>query len=31
MKQKLVQLGPGMYTQTAAPCDDCHGQGTIFE
>jgi DnaJ family protein A protein 2 len=31
MKQKLIQLGPGMYTQTAAPCDDCHGQGTIFE
>lgn len=24
-------LGPGMYTKTAAPCDDCHGQGVIFD
>ena len=20
-----------MYTKTAAPCDDCHGQGVVFE
>lgn len=22
---KVVQVGPGMYAQSRAPCDDCHG------
>ncbi|MDR3737216.1 MAG: zinc finger domain-containing protein [Acidobacteriaceae bacterium] len=24
---KMVQVGPGMYAQSRAPCDDCHGTG----
>ena len=27
MVKRLVQLGPGMYSQSAGPCDDCRGQG----
>lgn len=27
MVKKLVQLGPGMYSQSAGPCDECRGQG----
>lgn len=23
----MVQLGPGMYSQSSGPCDDCNGQG----
>lgn len=22
---KAVQVGPGMYAKTRAPCDECHG------
>lgn len=25
--EKLVQLGPGMYTQSRAACGDCKGEG----
>lgn len=25
MKTKMRQMGPGMYSQSTAPCDDCHG------
>jgi DnaJ homolog subfamily A member 2 len=28
---KLVQLGPGMYSQTQANCNDCKGQGEIMK
>ena len=27
MVKKLVQLGPGMYSQSSGPCDECRGQG----
>jgi len=26
----MVQLGPGMYTQTTAHCDKCGGEGSII-
>lgn len=29
--EKLVQLGPGMYTQSRAACGDCKGEGEIFD
>jgi DnaJ-class molecular chaperone len=25
--EKLIQLGPGMYSQSQQPCGDCKGQG----
>lgn len=28
---KMVQLGPGMYTQSAGPCDECRGQGKSID
>ena len=28
---KLVQLGPGMYSQSQAKCPDCKGQGEIMK
>lgn len=28
---KLVQLGPGMYSQTQANCPDCKGQGETMK
>lgn len=31
MVKKLAQIGPGMYTQTAGPCDDCDGRGKVFD
>jgi len=27
----MVQLGPGMYTQTQAHCDTCKGEGEIID
>ena len=27
MVTKMRQIGPGMYTQSTGPCDDCGGQG----
>ena len=30
MVTKMVQLGPGMYSQSSGPCDDCHGKGEII-
>lgn len=27
----MMQLGPGMYTQRQAPCDDCDGKGEIID
>jgi DnaJ family protein A protein 2 len=29
--EKLVQLGPGMYTQSQQPCSECKGQGEIMK
>lgn len=29
--EKLVQLGPGMYTQTSQKCPDCKGLGEIMK
>ena len=26
-----MQLGPGMYTQQTAPCDECQGQGEMID
>ncbi|OMJ81180.1 hypothetical protein SteCoe_18405 [Stentor coeruleus] len=31
MVKKLVQLGPGMYSQSAGPCDECRGQGKSID
>ena len=31
MVTKMVMLGPGMYTQSSAPCKDCRGEGKIIE
>jgi len=30
MVMKMAQLGPGMYTQTTGPCDDCNGNGKSY-
>ena len=27
----LRQMGPGMYSQSRGPCDECGGQGEIFD
>lgn len=26
----MRQMGPGMYSQSTGPCDDCHGQGEMI-
>jgi DnaJ family protein A protein 2 len=31
MVRKLMQVGPGMYTQSTGPCDDCSGRGKVFD
>ena len=32
MVVRMQQLGPGMYTQSQAPCDaGCHGKGEILD
>jgi len=28
---KMMQIGPGMYTQSAGPCDNCRGAGKISD
>lgn len=28
---KMVQLGPGMYSQSQGPCDDCRGKGEVID
>ncbi|OMJ72684.1 hypothetical protein SteCoe_28818 [Stentor coeruleus] len=28
---KLIQLGPGMYTQSSGPCDECRGMGKSID
>ena len=28
--EKLVQLGPGMYTQSSQKCGECKGKGEIM-
>ena len=30
MVMKMQQLGPGMYTQSSGPCDECRGQGEVI-
>ena len=29
--EKLVMLGPNMYSQSRAHCDNCHGEGHIIK
>lgn len=31
MVTKMVQLGPGMYSQSSGPCDNCRGKGEIID
>ena len=31
MVTKMVQLGPGMYSQSSGPCDDCRGKGEVID
>merc|ERR1712060_672072 len=31
MVVRMQQLGPGMYTQSQGPCDDCRGKGYIMD
>lgn len=31
MVKKLTQLGPGMYSQSVGPCDECRGQGKSID
>lgn len=31
MRTVMMQLGPGMYTQRTAPCDDCGGKGESID
>ena len=31
MVQKLVMLGPGMYSQQTGPCTDCRGEGVKMD
>lgn len=28
---RMQQLGPGMYTQSTGPCDDCRGKGEVID
>ena len=30
MVTKMRQMGPGMYSQSTQPCDDCDGAGEII-
>lgn len=30
MVTKMVQLGPGMYSQSTGPCDNCGGSGSTI-
>jgi DnaJ family protein A protein 2 len=30
MVTKMRQMGPGMYSQSTQPCDECGGQGEII-
>jgi DnaJ family protein A protein 2 len=30
MRTYMQQMGPGMYSQSTRPCDDCHGEGEII-
>ncbi|OMJ66733.1 hypothetical protein SteCoe_36326 [Stentor coeruleus] len=31
MIKRLIQLGPGMYSQSAGPCEECRGQGKSID
>ena len=31
MVNKMQMIGPGMYTQTRGPCDECNGTGEIID
>lgn len=31
MVTKVTQMGPGMYSQSTGPCDQCRGQGKIID
>jgi len=31
MRVVMQQLGPGMYTQRAGPCDECDGKGETID
>lgn len=31
MVTKMTMLGPGMYTQSTGPCDECNGTGEIID
>jgi len=31
MVTKMQMIGPGMYTQSSGPCDDCRGQGEMID
>lgn len=31
MRTVLRQMGPGMYSQSSGPCDECSGQGEIID
>ena len=28
---KMTQLGPGMYSQSQGPCDECRGKGEVID
>lgn len=30
MRTVMRQMGPGMYSQSTGPCDECGGQGEII-
>lgn len=31
MVTRMVQLGPGMYSQSQGPCDECRGKGEVID
>jgi DnaJ family protein A protein 2 len=31
MRTVLRQMGPGMYSQSTGPCDECNGQGEMID
>ena len=31
MVTRMTQLGPGMYSQSQGPCDDCRGKGEVID
>lgn len=31
MKTKMTMIGPGMYSQSTVPCEECSGTGEVID